>query len=346
MDQTYLSIIVTSRNDNHGGDMLKRMSCFINNLIYQTNRTKFSAELIIVEWNTPENNPLLNQVLPFPKPGDYLSVRYIIVPPEIHAQYKHSDVLGLYQMIAKNVGIRRAKGEFILCTNIDILFSDKCFDRIIKKDLTEGHYYRANRCDVPALVMDIPTEEAQLKFSENNIMKRLGKDSRYTWVRAIPDFFYGFPRTLMVIDRVWGAIERSITKNNTPTHTLDTEACGDFTLMHRSDWDKIGGYAEIDLYSIHIDSMGLISATAVGIKQVVLPYDNCVYHIHHKDGWEAFETPVEMLKFNIRRPGLDWATVYAASEHIIKNKTNWGINKADWGFAKHSFQEISINSPE
>ncbi len=30
-------------------------------------------------------------------------------------------------MIAKNVGIRRARGAFILCTNIDILFSDALF---------------------------------------------------------------------------------------------------------------------------------------------------------------------------------------------------------------------------
>lgn len=320
------------------------MSCFINNLIHQTNRTKLPTELIIVEWNTPEENPLLNQVLVAPKPGDYLTVRYIVVPPEIHYSYKHSNVLGLYQMIAKNVGIRRAKGEYILCTNIDILFSDKCFDKLAKKDLQQGHYYRANRCDVPAEIMDIATEEAKLKYAENNIIKRLGKDSRYNWVRGIPNFLYGFPRLVILIDKVWGLIERAATKTDIPTHTLDTEACGDFTLMHRNDWMKIDGYAEIDLYSIHVDSMGLISAAAMGIKQVVFPYDYCVYHIYHKDGWEAFETPVEMLKFTIRRPGLEWAIVYAASQHLINNKTNWGINQPDWGFAKHSFQEISINS--
>jgi len=28
-------------------------------------------------------------------------------------------------MIAKNVGIRRARGRFVLCTNVDLLFSDK-----------------------------------------------------------------------------------------------------------------------------------------------------------------------------------------------------------------------------
>jgi len=35
----------------------------------------------------------------------------------------------LYQMIAKNAGIRRARGEYVLATNIDILFSSElaCF---------------------------------------------------------------------------------------------------------------------------------------------------------------------------------------------------------------------------
>jgi len=39
-------------------------------------------------------------------------------------QIAHGDKLPLFQMIAKNVGIRRARGRFVLVTNIDILFSD------------------------------------------------------------------------------------------------------------------------------------------------------------------------------------------------------------------------------
>jgi hypothetical protein len=38
-------------------------------------------------------------------------VRFIEVPPELHARYAHGAALPLYQMIAKNVGIRRARGH-------------------------------------------------------------------------------------------------------------------------------------------------------------------------------------------------------------------------------------------
>ena len=54
-----------------------------------------------------------------------LRVRFIEVPPEMHARYDHGKALPLYQMIAKNVGIRRARGRFVLATNIDILISSE-----------------------------------------------------------------------------------------------------------------------------------------------------------------------------------------------------------------------------
>ena len=36
-------------------------------------------------------------------------------------------------MIAKNVGIRRASGEFILATNIDVIINQKLYEFISKK---------------------------------------------------------------------------------------------------------------------------------------------------------------------------------------------------------------------
>src|ERR1041385_4360887 len=103
-----ISIIATTRNDSHGGELLKRTSIFVEGLIHQCNKFKLPAELIIVEWNPPQDKPLLKEVLPRPLNGDYLELRYIVVPPSIHSKYKHSDTLGLFQMTAKNVGIRRA----------------------------------------------------------------------------------------------------------------------------------------------------------------------------------------------------------------------------------------------
>ena len=105
-----LSIVVASRNDNHGGDMTRRMRLFVNGLIHQCNKHKYPVELIMVEWNPPADKPLLHEALPRPKAGDYLSLRYIIVPAEIHAQLRregkiigHSDVLIAGTAIVNNM---------------------------------------------------------------------------------------------------------------------------------------------------------------------------------------------------------------------------------------------------
>ena len=60
------------------------------------------------------------------------------MPSELHARYPHGDALPLYQMIAKNVGIRRARGQFVLATNIDILFSNELASISRRADWSAG----------------------------------------------------------------------------------------------------------------------------------------------------------------------------------------------------------------
>ena len=108
----YLSVVVTARNDDHGGNLLQRMQTFVNGLLAQCHRHGLAAELLIVEWNPPADRARLEEALRWPEPG-CCEVRIIEVPPEIHRRFVHWRELPLYQMIAKNVGIRRALGEYI-----------------------------------------------------------------------------------------------------------------------------------------------------------------------------------------------------------------------------------------
>lgn len=143
-----LSVVATSRNDDHGGNLLARMQYFVDGFIAQCKRHNLPAELILVEWNPPAGRPPLAEALAWPRDAGPVEVRIITVPHEVHAQFKHAASLPLYQMIAKNAGIRRARGEFVLATNIDILFSDAIF-AFMRNKLQRGHLYRADRCDVP-----------------------------------------------------------------------------------------------------------------------------------------------------------------------------------------------------
>ncbi len=343
MQLPQLSIITTTRNDNHGGDLLKRTTAFVNGLIHQCNTFKLRAELILVEWNPPAGKPLLHEVLPSPQPGSYLTIRYVVVPSAIHQQYKHADTLGLFQMIAKNVGIRRAKGEFVLCTNIDILFSDACIAFLASGQMQQGFFYRNSRCDVPKEVMDLPDFNQQLAFSATHVLKRIGGKNYIRYMRYLPVALFSFRNTMQLADRIWRAIELGIFKNNRDMYGLDTEACGDFTLMSKNDWLRIQGYPELDLYSIHVDSMALLAANALGIKQALLDKNECIYHIWHKEGWESFETPLSVIRFMEKRPGLDWHFVFEAGKYLHTQQQTWQLNQPDWGFAGETFQEYVFN---
>src|SRR5204862_1688648 len=97
----HLSVVATTRNDDHGGNLLERTQYFIDGFVYQCKKHNLRAELILVEWNPPTDRPSLAEVLTFPKDKGDCAIRIIRVPNEIHASFDHSEKLSLFQMIAK-----------------------------------------------------------------------------------------------------------------------------------------------------------------------------------------------------------------------------------------------------
>ncbi len=152
VDAPHLSVVAVSRNDDHGGDLLGRMQHFVNGFIAQCLKHDLKAELILVEWNPPPERLPLVQALEWPNDFGSVRVKVVTVPPDVHARFAHSASLPLFQMIGKNVGIRRARGRYVLATNIDILFDDATIiylrDCLVQKTLL-----RADRYDVPG---DLP----------------------------------------------------------------------------------------------------------------------------------------------------------------------------------------------
>ena len=167
----YLSVVVTARNDDHGGNLLGRMQAFASGWIAQARRFGIPSELILVEWNPPPGRPCLADALQWPADFGPCQVRIIEVPAELHRRYAHAEALPLYQMIAKNVGIRRARGEFVLATNIDILVSSELAEFFAARRLEDGRMYRIDRhdamSDVPA---NAPIQE-QLAWCASHLIR-------------------------------------------------------------------------------------------------------------------------------------------------------------------------------
>jgi hypothetical protein len=84
-------------------------------------------------------------------------------------------------MIGKNVGVRRARGRFVLATNIDLLFSDELFEYLGRKPLRKGRYYRVDRYDVPTEVAAIRSVDDQLAYCANAVLRVNAKFGILSW---------------------------------------------------------------------------------------------------------------------------------------------------------------------
>lgn len=218
-----LSFVVTTRNDDHGGNLLRRFQIFANALLEQANRHSLSAELIVVEWNPPPG-PRLHDVLKLRGKSDLFAIRFIEVPPEAHGMVRNSDVIPLFQMIAKNVGIRRARGEFILATNPDLLFSDALISFLASGKLHHDFMYRIDRHDVPAELPENVSLDKQLGWCAANVLRihrrrgsfsskrqllsRLEKLNPIVWVIALMDAYKRLRGQLPPWPVIWQRLRR------------------------------------------------------------------------------------------------------------------------------------------
>lgn len=166
-----LSVVVCLRNDDHGSKMVERANMFLGALAVQAQRHAFEIELLLVEWNPVADRPSLLHILEWPKSLRYFQSKVITVPNELHRTISNWELIPLFQMLAKNVGIRRAKGDFILSTNPDVIFDDALFLNL--GTVKSGRTYRAIRHDLDVeLVPRGLTMDDALIFCEEHVIRR------------------------------------------------------------------------------------------------------------------------------------------------------------------------------
>ncbi|MTV49672.1 hypothetical protein GJ688_11870 [Heliobacillus mobilis] len=322
----YLSVVATARNDNHGGNFKERMQLFIDGLLFQSEKYQIPVELIIVEWNPPVDQPPLHGLFQWPATHPYCTVRFIEVPREIHRRYRHAEHLPLYQMIAKNVGVRRARGEYILCTNIDILFADELFRHLGERRLEKGKLYRATRYDVDLdLSKDISIAQCVDDLSKHivRVNDRGGSSHLKTGER-----FYIYPEN---IEEIYPVV-RSFFSLLAP---FFTNACGDLQLMHRDDWYDVKGYPELDMLAFHLDSLFHYLAISSGLSEEIFPDSMCIYHIEHTAGWspEAEKNKsLDQRYVSKKITRMTDAQINVLGHEIInENPDGYRLNGTHWG---------------
>jgi hypothetical protein len=108
-----------------------------------------------------------------------VSVRFIEVPAEVHETFGNASAIPLQQMIAKNVGIRRARGQYIMATNLDIIFSSELMEFLAARTLEPGAMYRMDRHDIASGIPNYAPVDDLLGFSNANMLRVFTKQGAF-----------------------------------------------------------------------------------------------------------------------------------------------------------------------
>ena len=348
----YLTIVIPSRNDNHGGDLLERMQTSLNGLIEQLENYKIDSEIILIDWNPPEGKVHLKDAIKWPKDVKYCTIKFIEVLSAIHQKIQHSDKLPIYVVGAINCGVRRARGEFVLPRPIDLLYSDELMSFIANQNLKHNERYRVNRCDVNRAVLEKKNLNEQLEYCKNkrNIIRVHSYDPHYGQE--------GLP-------------------------SMHTDASGDFQLMSKDFWHLLRGYREGDIISAYADPLLSYASYAVGVKEVVLSNDRCIYHIDHGDSFNdgikikrSFFERILVFFFNPVRsflpvfmtrkmlfwyqklvgkkrktevfgiPTMDYMEHLDLARSIISGKRPYFFNDENWGLGQEVLPEFVVKTAD
>lgn len=349
-----ISFVAASRNDDHGGDLLFRMRIFIEALAGQCARHGLDAELVLVEWNPPGDRPALAEALDWSRAGT-LPVRIIRVPEAAHRRFDNADTLPLHQMIAKNTGIRRARGQFVVATNIDIVFSDPLVAFLAGDPLDTGLWYRADRHDVPAELPSGAAVEDQLAYCAGHVIRvhrRDGTEDRragtYNRIYSKPArlraaAFFAPLSFLPVIGPRLGNAARSLQFIET-CGRLHTNASGDFTCMAREKWHDLRGYWEFAGFPAFVDGLLCHAAKCLGLEERVLPADACVNHIEHgaETGYAGYASGEKWKGLDAdRTPRITPEAYREMAIGMTRAPVSALRNGEGWGLANEVLEEIT-----
>lgn len=267
----YISVAMAARNDDYGGGFQERLFRAVAHLTYEFAERGTSAEIIIVEWNPdPNAAPLADRLSR--ASGATVPVRIITVPPMVHASLPGATSRPMFEYWAKNVGLRRARGEFLLSTNPDIILGSQVHEYLSQRKLCKLNFYRADRLDLPASPAAPNTPDELMRWCEKHWDTKATRWGRIP--RAKTPQVYLRTMTLMLRAYLRLAIRG---EGRTLPHL---GAAGDFILMHESAWRSLHGFKEATV-DLHIDSLMVLAALSFGLDQAIPRGGWAVFHQHH-----------------------------------------------------------------
>jgi hypothetical protein len=146
--EPHLTIVATGRNDGYGGDFVARFLRTLEFNARQLTAHQVPAEFLFVEWAPPDDRPLLTELALDALPWIAPVLRAIVVDRRYHDALSMNPRIAYLEFLAKNVGIRRARGRLVLTTNADVCLGRHILRRLADRALGPRVVYRARRVDL------------------------------------------------------------------------------------------------------------------------------------------------------------------------------------------------------
>lgn len=322
-----LSVVLVGRNDGYGGDFTGRLQTCLKALAVGEELTGVTVEVVLVEWNPPDDRPGLMTLVPDEHP---YSVRVVTVGPQFHAGLDNPSRLPLFEYLGKNVGIRRASAETILVLNPDVIVFPAVLSLARSAVIAEGGFIRIDRYDFdPPVARDLPGCDvfgaALGGVFQNN--RRPGPDPvacpgdarvnaaspLIEWPTTEP-----LPFEQEVEPGIWMA------RGFHGFQQLHIGMPGDFLMASRSLWNRVRGYWERSDTFTHLDTYLMAQLMGCGAPQAYALNPYLILHEHHphrtaglQDGW------AEVVKA---------CSEFATGARPLPNGDDWG--SADVDFAE------------
>lgn len=246
-----LTAIICSRNDNYGGNLIERSTFCLNSMVDTFD------EVWYIDWNS-EKQSLIYEIWPnLLKTG---KLKHVVIPPDVAQIMTNYDphAQKCCEVLARNIGLRRADGDWLISTNIDIIAPKRDVLNEKISHLNDKTFYTVSRRSV--LVEEI------LPIGYKNIQQ-------------VRNFVYdAHPDERHLLEKTQHGDDYSI-----------INCCGDFQMASKNIWETVRGFEEYLIYPLYADTNIQKKAVMHGFGLEAL-FDIPFYHIHHPVNAGGFGT--------------------------------------------------------
>ncbi|CAO3667234.1 unnamed protein product [Umbelopsis vinacea] len=297
----YLSIVLVTRSDDYATDQRHRLQNMIDSTYILAMRTRMKIELLIIEWNPVIGRQRIKDIFRFRR-SEYLEYRIISVPKKIHDTRLNVGNIPLHDYEGKNVGIRFARGEFVLCTNQDNIWSWNMHNAVASQAFRANMFYTQyqdrhdNHADkLPKTLVRLPSFPTDEKIFNACPINAFGY-GQFQLPKPEPIDLDNFFRI--------------------------GQHAGDFILAHRDTWRIPRGFREAG-GTAWLDMEFLMTAQWTFDIPVTFTWNTLSCHQDHENIWE------NNLAAQNDNKNIDLSKMLAKETKYVNQKGRWALYDVD-----------------